>query len=124
MQRITFRHLVLQQLSCSFWEFAVRLEWYTRLKEVAYISCPCCAGHAIVRDTVVSDNGLEGVLVRDGASLEAASVKAIHNARHGFNLSNGSGVFRSCTSSANGAGAALIGDDFESKSARTQIASK
>lgn len=75
-------------------------------------------------DTNVSDNGLEGVLVRDGASLEADSVKAIHNAGHGFSLSSGSGVFRRCTSTANGKGAVLIGDDFESKTATSQIASK
>ena len=82
------------------------------------------AGHALVRNTSVSDNGLEGVLVRDGASLEADTVKAIHNAGHGFNLSGGSGAFRSCTSSANGKGAVLMGNDFESKSAQRQIASQ
>ena len=75
-------------------------------------------------DTIVTDNGLEGVLVRDGASLEADSVKAIHNAGHGFSLSSGSGVFRSCTSTANGKGAVLIGSDFESETAKTKIASK
>ena len=68
------------------------------------------AGHALVRNTSVSDNGLEGVLVRDGASLEADTVKAIHNAGHGFNLSGGSGAFRSCTSSANSKGAVLMGE--------------
>ncbi len=72
----------------------------------------------------MSDNGLEGVLVRDGASLEADSVKATHNAGHGFNLSSGSGVFRNCVSSANGKGAVLIGNDFESETAQTQIASR
>ena len=72
----------------------------------------------------MSDNGLEGVLVRDGASLQADSVKATHNAGHGFNLSSGSGIFRSCTSSANGRGATLMGKDFESESAETQIGSK
>ena len=91
---------------------------------MVHIFRPCLAGHAVVKDTLVSDNGLEGVLVRDGASLEATSVMAIHNARHGFNLSAGSGTFRSCTSSANGSGATLIGDDFESESAPSQIISK
>ena len=71
----------------------------------------------------MSDNGLDGVLVRDGASLRAQSVRAIHNAGHGFQLSSGSGVFGSCTSSGNGRGASLIGADFESDTARTEIAS-
>jgi len=85
---------------------------------------PCLAGRAIVRNTIISDNGLDGILLRDGASLIAENVHAMHNARHGYNLSGGSGSFKSCLSSLNGKGAVEIGNDFDSATSRTQIFTK
>ena len=75
--------------------------------------CFAIAGNANVRDTAVSNNGLDGILVKDGARLEADSVRVEHNAGHGFNLSSGSGVITRCLSSNNGRGSILLGDDFE-----------
>ena len=71
------------------------------------------AGNAHVRDTAVSNNGLDGILVRDGARLEADSVRAEHNSGHGFNLSSGTGALTNCPSDNNGRGPILLGDDFE-----------
>ena len=71
------------------------------------------AGNANVRDTAVFDNGLDGILVKDGARLEADSVRAEHNAGHGFNLSSGTGALTNCLSGNNARGSILLGDDFE-----------
>ena len=71
------------------------------------------AGNANVRDTAVFDNGLDGILVKDGARLEAESVRAEHNLGHGFNLSSGTGALTNCCPGSNGRGSILLGDDFE-----------
>ena len=74
-----------------------------------------------MRDTVVSDNGLDGILVRDGARLNAEGVRVTHNMGHGFNLCSGFGTFTDCLSSTNGKGAILLDNAFEADTAQTGI---
>ena len=61
----------------------------------------------------MSDNGLDGILVKDGARLEADSVRVEYNRGHGFNLSSGTAALTGCRSSNNGRGSMLLGDDFD-----------
>ena len=74
-----------------------------------------------MRDTVVSDNGLDGILVRDGARLNAEGVQVIHNMGYGFNLNSGSGSFTDCLSRTNGKGAILLDNAFETQTAQMGI---
>lgn len=78
-----------------------------------FIKALSSAGVGNVRNTVVSGNGLDGILVKDGAGLRAENVNTSQNGGHGLYLSSGSGSLRKCLSSSNGKGSILIGDDFD-----------